>query len=173
LKKNILSSLLSLLLYIPLVQDYIDKKGDKIKEQFRASVKSQRKNQVYQLPEVPMKPETILNRMQQGSETARGHFTKGAKISGAVYTTNTEHWDFISECMRLHIESNPLHNHEFSYISQLEAEIININCRLFNGPPTACGLLTSGGTESIFITVLAYREQGRKRGIKKPNIVVS
>jgi len=44
---------------------------------------------------------------------------------------------------------------------------------LYNAPEGACGLVTSGGTESIFIACLAYRQQGRERGITKPNIVCS
>lgn len=42
---------------------------------------------------------------------------------------------------------------------------------LFNAPQDACGLTTSGGTESILIAMLAYREWGRQKGITNPNIV--
>jgi sphinganine-1-phosphate aldolase len=44
---------------------------------------------------------------------------------------------------------------------------------LFNGPKDACGLTTSGGTESILLAMLAYREWGRAKGITKPNIVAN
>jgi sphinganine-1-phosphate aldolase len=44
---------------------------------------------------------------------------------------------------------------------------------LFNGDQDACGLTTSGGTESILIGMLAYREWGKARGIKNPNIVAT
>ncbi len=43
---------------------------------------------------------------------------------------------------------------------------------LHNAPDGACGLAPSGGTESILLAMLAYREWGRARGISKPNIVV-
>lgn len=75
--------------------------------------------------------------------------------------------------MRLHIESNPLHVVEFSFVGQLEAEIIKMALDLYHAPPESCGLLTSGGTESIFLSVLAYRQEGRRKGIKNPNIVIS
>ncbi len=40
------------------------------------------------------------------------------------------------------------------------------------GEAGAVGLLSSGGTESILLAVLAYREQGRKeRGIEEPEII--
>ena len=35
----------------------------------------------------------------------------------------------------------------------------------------AAGLLASGGTEAVLLAALAYREQGRKRGITRPQIV--
>jgi sphinganine-1-phosphate aldolase len=43
---------------------------------------------------------------------------------------------------------------------------------LFNAPEDGCGITTSGGTESILMAILAYREWGRKeKGITKPNFV--
>lgn len=56
----------------------------------------------------------------------------------------------------------------------MEAEIIRICVDLYKGNSNSCGLLTSGGTESIILSVLAYREKAKaERGVKKPNIVVS
>ena len=62
---------------------------------------------------------------------------------------------------------------EFSAVGQMESEILRMTLDLYNGPQDSCGLMTSGGTESLFIAMLTYREWGRKRGIKKPNIVCS
>jgi sphinganine-1-phosphate aldolase len=76
--------------------------------------------------------------------------------------------------MRENIMSNPLHIVEFSNITQMEAEILKMTLNIFHGPTdTSCGLITSGGTESIIIALLAYREWGKARGITKPNIVTS
>ena len=45
---------------------------------------------------------------------------------------------------------------------------------LYKGPKDSCGMTTSGGSESNMLAVLAHREWGKnKRGITKPNIVVS
>ena len=73
--------------------------------------------------------------------------------------------------MRENIESNPLHFIEFAHVGQLEAEVIRVTLEAFNGPQGSCGVTSSGGTESIFLAMLAYREQGRKRGITTPNVV--
>lgn len=44
---------------------------------------------------------------------------------------------------------------------------------LFHGDDEACGLTTSGGTESILLAMLAYRQWGREKGITEPNVVAS
>lgn len=44
---------------------------------------------------------------------------------------------------------------------------------MYNGDDTTCGLTTSGGTESILLAILAYREEAKSRGVTKPNIVMS
>ena len=41
---------------------------------------------------------------------------------------------------------------------------------LVHAKPTSVGLLSSGGTESILLAILAYREQGRKKGITEPEV---
>jgi sphinganine-1-phosphate aldolase len=62
---------------------------------------------------------------------------------------------------------------QFANISQLEAEIIRMTLDLFHGDKNTCGLTTSGGTESILLSMLAYREWGKQKGIIQPNIVTS
>jgi len=45
---------------------------------------------------------------------------------------------------------------------------------MYNGNMDNCGIVTSGGTESILLSMLAYREQAKKeRGVTNPNIVCS
>ena len=55
----------------------------------------------------------------------------------------------------------------------MEAEIIRWTLDLYKGGPDHCGIVTSGGTESIILAVLAYRGHGKSNGITKPNIVMS
>jgi len=63
---------------------------------------------------------------------------------------------------------------EFMWITQMEAEVIRWTLNLYNGDKDTCGILTSGGTESILLACLSYRVQARKeRGVTHPNIVCS
>ena len=69
--------------------------------------------------------------------------------------------------------SNPLHPDCFPGIRKMEAEIVRMCCDLFNGSPkTSCGVMTSGGTESIILAVKAYRDWAREeKGIANPVVV--
>jgi sphinganine-1-phosphate aldolase len=136
--------------------------------------KSLRKNFTYKMPEKPMKDDTILRRMKEGADEANKIMANGTQVSGCIYTNDQEHWEMLSEVMKTHITSNPLHMSEFIQIGQFEAEIIRMTLELFHGPKEACGITTSGGTESILMAVLAYREQAMKeRNVTKPNLVIS
>lgn len=42
---------------------------------------------------------------------------------------------------------------------------------LLHGGEEACGLLTSGGTESILLAILGYRELAKSRGIENPEVI--
>ena len=78
-------------------------------------------------------------------------------MSASVYCADDRHWDFIGEVMRETIEANPLWSSEFANISQLEAELIRMTLNLYHAPEGACGISPSGGTESIILSILAYR----------------
>lgn len=75
--------------------------------------------------------------------------------------------------MKTALPCNPLHLNEFGYANTMEAELIRWTLDLYKGGEDTCGIVTQGGTESILLTMLAYREQAEKeRGVYKPNIVV-
>ena len=60
--------------------------------------------------------------------------------------------------------TNPLHPDVFPDIRKMEAEIVSMTCRMFNGGPKACGSVTSGGTESIMLACKAYRDMADEKG---------
>lgn len=69
--------------------------------------------------------------------------------------------------------TNAMHMDDWPQICQMEAEIIRMVAEMYKGDEKSCGILTSGGTESIMLACLAYREKGYAKGIKHPNIVAS
>jgi len=66
--------------------------------------------------------------------------------------------------------SNPLHPDVFPAIRKMEAEIIAICLRMYNNP-TGAGATTSGGTESILMSVKTHRDWARAvKGICEPEM---
>ena len=57
----------------------------------------------------------------------------------------------------------------------MEAEVVQMAAKLFHGPASTVGAVTSGGTESILVAVAAYRDRARAeggRGSTHPELVV-
>jgi sphinganine-1-phosphate aldolase len=67
--------------------------------------------------------------------------------------------------------ANPLHADLFPACRQMEAELISMTGDLFGQGKEACGCITSGGTESIGMAMLTYRNWARDtKGIKNPEL---
>ena len=66
--------------------------------------------------------------------------------------------------------SNPLHPDVFPAVRKMEAEIVAMTLKLFNNPDGA-GTMTSGGTESIIMSVKTHRDWARAvKGITEPEM---
>jgi len=64
---------------------------------------------------------------------------------------------------------NNLGQRAFPSLARLEGEVVEMGLSLMHAPEGAGGTFTSGGSESIFLALLAARE---KAGVAKPNIVI-
>lgn len=126
------------------------------------------------LPDQAMSRLDILSKVTGFTAAGKQHYKDGGFTCGALFSKDYEHWEFISDVMKDCITSNPLHIDEYIYVTQMEAEILRWTLDLYKGDENTCGIVTSGGTESIILAVLAYREQALiERSVTKPNIVCS
>lgn len=69
-----------------------------------------------------------------------------------------KHDELLAEIYNLCSESNALNPTMFPSLRRMENEALSMVCWLLHGPRTACGSITSGGTESILMALKAYRE---------------
>ncbi|BBK37869.1 aspartate aminotransferase family protein [Allostella sp. ATCC 35155] len=68
---------------------------------------------------------------------------------------------------------NNLGQRAFPSLKKLEDEVVAMALDLLKAPPSAGAAFTSGGSESIFLAVLAARNKARaERGIERPTIVL-
>lgn len=101
-------------------------------------------------------------------------------LSGSRYPEK-KHSDFVVSLAREFSYSNPLHFDLHPFLKQMEVEVLKMCAKMMNfygdkkgDDREVVGGFFSGGTESILMAILAYREHGYKyRGIVNPNIIVS
>ena len=60
----------------------------------------------------------------------------------------------------------------FPSLARMEADVVSIGLDLLNAPDGACGDMTSGGSESIFLALKACRDQARANGTDTRNMHV-
>jgi len=148
----------------PMVKDVVKAIDDQIEDEGFRFLK---------LPKKGITKENVLKwtRALQGS-TAKKFLSK--KALGGFYTdTASEVNEVAVKVYTTFVHTNGLYHALFPAVRKFEAEILSMVNNVLNGPNRHCGIVTHGGTESIFCAVLAYREFYRKtKGITKPNIVV-
>lgn len=96
-----------------------------------------------------------------------------SQLSGVVYQWNDRIDSIAVKAFKEFLHSNPLHSDLFNATVRMESDIIRMGMKLFNGPQNSVGFLTSGGTESIMLSVKAHRDWAFfERGIESPEIIL-
>jgi glutamate/tyrosine decarboxylase-like PLP-dependent enzyme len=125
------------------------------------------------LPEHARARDAILADVAALAEPEESLWRDG-KASGAVYHGDQEHIDFLNDVYALQSQSNPLHIDLWPSGMKFEAEVVAMTAAMLGSGIAAAdgdeivGTITSGGTESIFLAMKAYRDRSR---IRKPEMV--
>jgi len=69
------------------------------------------------------------------------------------------------EAYALYQSENALGPAAFPSLARMEKDVVSVGLGLLNAPEGACGDMTSGGSESIFLAVKTCRDQARSRGV--------
>ncbi len=156
----------------------MDKEYDKMLGEIEKSAKPYKNMESYpSIPETGISHEDILSVMTDFQQKEEGKWKDGF-VSGAVYNGDQKHIDFLNKVYALNSQSNPLHSDIWPSISKYEAEIVSMTANMMHGKEVSgtdevCGVVSSGGTESIMLAMKTYRDWAReKKGIKKPEMIV-
>ncbi len=104
--------------------------------------------------------------------SAETHVQSGRRWGGIYYKTDSDVAELQARVWARFACTNALFPGVYPALRKFEAEVVSMVLGLVHGHECgAVGLLTSGGTESILLAVLAYREEARRRGISAPRIV--
>jgi sphinganine-1-phosphate aldolase len=90
-----------------------------------------------------------------------------------VYHAGGEVLDLARRAYAAYSSENGLNTDAFPSLRRMQADVVDTVTGWLHGPAGAAGFMTSGGTESILMAVLAARERGRReRGIEAPEMVL-
>lgn len=133
-----------------------------------------------ELPGVGRDRGDILDEMREMRKLEEPRWKEGY-ASGAVYNGDEAHIEFLNEAYAINSQSNPLHSDLWPSAARYEAEIVSMTAGMLGAGEAGatekgsrvCGVVSSGGTESIMLAVKAYRDRARaKRNICRPEMVL-
>ncbi len=96
----------------------------------------------------------------------------GGRVSGSLYSGDHDHYAFLGEVFSAFSHANVLQRDMYPSATKFEGEIVAMVLDLLYGDG-GCGVVTSGGSESLITALYSYREQAREeRGVTRPNVVM-
>ncbi|CAN0119796.1 unnamed protein product [Pylaiella littoralis] len=161
--------------HLPAVARRLQKEVAKTETHLRATLRPESENEetLCGLPAEGKQRKLLLDEMMLLAQRERAKWDAG-KASGAVYSNDEELSSTVTKAYGLFSRSNPLHPDLWPSGLKFEAEVISMTARLLDGGDDGvCGVLTSGGTESIILAAKAHRDFYREQGITSPEIVAA
>ena len=167
---NLLERLYKYAKKMPIVRDRIQAEHDKVIEQLRGSMERYDGDVQRQirLPDEGRDRAAILAEME-GLRAREEDRWRDGFVSGAVYHGDREHIEFLNRVYAMNSQTNPLHADLWPRIRKYEAEIVSMTARMLGGDDETCGVVTSGGTESIMLAMKTYRDAA---DVRSPNMVL-
>jgi sphinganine-1-phosphate aldolase len=170
IKKSVMRKVLNL----PFVEGYINKMITKYQMEARQGFRSKNPCElVKELKEEPTDWSEIDNKLAKLDEP--DNRIKGTgKCTGEYYTSLNDPLEAgIVQRVGKYLYYNLLHVDHLVGIRQAEVELISFFTSMMKGGPDCCGTSTSGGTESILLAMLAYRQYALDtKGITEPDILL-
>lgn len=112
----------------------------------------------------------ILARMRERKEQDADW--RSGKTWSLIYPAGEEVDELLREANELYVYENALNPFRFPSLAEMEQEICAMTRGLLHAPEGAGGTLTSGGTESILMSVKTARNRARaERGIEHPEMI--
>lgn len=97
---------------------------------------------------------------------------KAGRTWSLMYFAGPEHQQKVEAAYQAFFSENFVSPLTFESLRRMEREVVQWSATLFHAPENYAGMLTAGGTESILLAVLSAREKARRRGIRRPELVL-
>lgn len=95
------------------------------------------------------------------------------RLFGLVYPSGDHALEELIEAVyHRYLFGNALNPFRYPSLAEMERDVVNSVADLVHLPARDGGAMTSGGTESILMSMLVSRDRARARGVERPTIVV-
>lgn len=134
---------------------------------------------IRKFPEEGLSHEDILGQVDNMSTKEDATWENGL-CSGTMYCGDHDHYRFLNQVFARYSHVNALQRDMCLSMNRFESEIIAMTSDMLHGEAVAeqdpsqkvCGVLGSGGTESILNAILAYRDKAKaERSVNEPEII--
>lgn len=124
-----------------------------------------------QIPPEGENPDFILGAIRKMKEADVDW--KSGKVWSLVYHADEEHDQLLSDAQNELLGTNYLNPLAFKSLHRMEQEVVRMTSNMLHGDEHTVGVMTTGGSESILLAMLCYRERAGKYmpKIKKPEVV--
>ena len=168
---------------LPAVKRKVEQEYETLTDDLEAFIKPYRgKFDTYaEIPDQGRYPSDILKEMETLAALEQSRWKEGY-ASGAVYHGDLDHIDFLNRVYAMNSQSNPLHTDLWPSSAKYESEITAMTAAMLGAGPAPersdadqqiCGVVSSGGTESILLAMKTYRDWARdKKKITRPEMIV-
>ncbi|MBK5289184.1 MAG: aspartate aminotransferase family protein [Acidimicrobiia bacterium] len=122
------------------------------------------------LPHTGVAADAVLAEVD--ARQAREPDVHGARLFGLVYPTGRHDLEeLIVAVNNRYLFGNALNPFKFPEVARFEGEVVAMTGGLVHLPEGGGGSMTSGGTESILMSMLVNRERAHARGVTRPQIL--
>ncbi len=124
------------------------------------------------LPEQGLPKEEVLEQLRALS--GQDVHWREHRAFGLVYHHSDAHTELVQEAHNLFLSTNGLNPMAFKSLHRMEHDVVRIAAALLHGTDATVGTMSSGGSESILLAMLAYRQHARshRKRIRHPEVVL-
>ncbi|CAN8103599.1 unnamed protein product [Discula destructiva] len=156
----------------PGVRNKVKAQVDETKLKLEAKLIKPGETSYKKLPEKGWSDDALRTELERLAQMEHTRWEDGF-VSGAVYHGEDDLIKLQTEAYGKFTVANPIHPDVFPAVRKMEAEVVAMVLSLFNGPASAAGVTTSGGTESILMACLSARQKAYvERGVTEPEMIL-
>eukprot|EP01121_Diplochlamys_sp_Union-15-3_P021865 TRINITY_DN9095_c0_g1_i1.p1 TRINITY_DN9095_c0_g1~~TRINITY_DN9095_c0_g1_i1.p1 ORF type:complete len:531 (+),score=82.86 TRINITY_DN9095_c0_g1_i1:59-1594(+) len=173
-KDGLLSSIITISRSVPGVQSIISAEQKKLGSEIGSMIRSEFKFLTIDYEELPKEGLSKDEIFRKFDTLLKHHhsFNEG-KAFGGIYHEDEELHDIATQAHVKFASTNALFPSIFPALKKFENEVVRMTRHILHGDERVVGVMTTGGTESILMSIKAYRDKAKKeRGITQPEMIV-